>query len=658
MKRKNFYLLLDLPVDPPEDDPDKIEAAIQKKQAEWSKQCNHPTRGIQAKQLIDFIPEIRKVMSDPELRKKEAKNADAILAKRTGDKFKAIDRHLSIYNSKGMVTSQEIQKLVKIHSVETDEILKWMLKKEKSASTPAKTKTEKITELTQEQKLEAIFKSLAIRMRKGFILEKEILHLSRTYHIDRGEIVKTIPFPVQEKNDPPATGVPAPIDQAIFKTINGNLKIVGKETLYEFLELPALSDLETLCNRAAKIQQKLQGVGKKDAAVTAGSILAGHCKTIFTSPETRISYDIAQAQSFLALLDSDMNIAELNGVIRSEYTEAIMNNAAELGMSREEASDYIEEYCSRKNWKVRSKQKKKRFLAIASLVIASVLFVAGISIYLITSLQDKRLSNEYRQVLTSIEMQKKLEDKKETLLSYIGSHGKNRFTNEAEKKLALIDSMIRKRNALDEKNYQSTVTETSALLADLQFEKAEAVYNSYLKNHPDGRHVPEIQKKRSGLPDFIDSRDFQAIHRIPETDLKERLNTAIQYLKNHPQGQYHQQVTKMVADLEEPYFIFIRQEITKQEKRKDWKACIELCDRYIAYFPKGKHQNQLKGEQYFFSKQLEKTTLLQELARKVEREQTDPTAVIRIYSEYLKSHPDSPIQYEVRKLLESVQKKP
>ena len=72
MKRKNLYILLGLSIEPPEEDAEKIEAAIQKKQNEWSKLLNHPTKGIQAKQFISLIPEIQKVMADPALRKKEA----------------------------------------------------------------------------------------------------------------------------------------------------------------------------------------------------------------------------------------------------------------------------------------------------------------------------------------------------------------------------------------------------------------------------------------------------------------------------------------------------------------------------------------------------------------------------------------------------------
>ena len=659
MKRNNFYILLGLSLDPPEADPDKIEAAIKKKQAEWSKLRNHPTRGIQAKQLIGFIPEIRKIMLDPDLRSKEAASALNLIAKQKRSKFETIDRHLSIFASKGDITSPEIQKLVKIHSVETDDILKWMLKKEKEKQTSSAPETKRIKRkaLPQDQKLEQIVNSLTIRMRKGYILQKEIQYLSKTYNIDQNEIIKNIPFPVLEKEGPTADSLLKPIDATILKTVENNLKVVGKETLYDFLELPAGSDLEKLRTRAEKMQQELQGVSKKDAAVTAGSILAGHCKTIFKQQETRISYDIARARSFLNQLNSDIDIAEFQGVIRSEYTEAIIQNAAEFGMSEEEAAEYIEEYCSKKNWKVKSKKKTRRMMAATAIGFASVILLIGATLFIVTSLKNKKLAQEFDQVLATVTTQKKLEDKKVTLQNYIKTHEKNQYTVTAQQKITFLDTQIRKRNAQDKKDYQAAVKDASQAMVEKQFEKAESLYKQYLKKHPDGVHVKEIRTLAARIPGLIDERDFQAIGSLPETDFRKRLEAAMHYLETHKNGKFRADVAGTISQLDDPYAKTLRNEIAGLEKQNNWQACIALCDQYIAYFPKGKHLNQFKGEQYFYTKQLEKQTLLQELAQKVAKKQGNPDAVVKIYEEFLTKNPNSPIKYEVKKQLALIQKK-
>ena len=59
MDRINFYQLLELQINPPENNAETIENAIKKKQSHWSRLRNHPTKGIQARHYISLLPEIR-----------------------------------------------------------------------------------------------------------------------------------------------------------------------------------------------------------------------------------------------------------------------------------------------------------------------------------------------------------------------------------------------------------------------------------------------------------------------------------------------------------------------------------------------------------------------------------------------------------------------
>ncbi len=72
MQRENYYILLELSVDPPENDPEIIEKAIQTKKIEWSRLRNHPTKGLQIQKFINMIPDIENVMRDETLRQEEA----------------------------------------------------------------------------------------------------------------------------------------------------------------------------------------------------------------------------------------------------------------------------------------------------------------------------------------------------------------------------------------------------------------------------------------------------------------------------------------------------------------------------------------------------------------------------------------------------------
>lgn len=62
MNRDNYYLILELSINPPETDSNKIETAIQAKQAAWSRLRNHPTKGRQAQQYLGWLSDIKRVM--------------------------------------------------------------------------------------------------------------------------------------------------------------------------------------------------------------------------------------------------------------------------------------------------------------------------------------------------------------------------------------------------------------------------------------------------------------------------------------------------------------------------------------------------------------------------------------------------------------------
>ena len=122
MERDNFYLLLELSLEPPETNDEVIWEAIQKKKAEWSRLRNHPTKGLQAQKYISLIPEIQKVMMYQDHRQKEAIDALQILKKGKADRYIEIDRHVDILLGKGFVDKEEITKLAQVHDIDEDDI--------------------------------------------------------------------------------------------------------------------------------------------------------------------------------------------------------------------------------------------------------------------------------------------------------------------------------------------------------------------------------------------------------------------------------------------------------------------------------------------------------------------------------------------------------
>lgn len=113
MDRDNFYILLELPVNPPEENPNKIEAAISKKRIEWSKLRNHPTKGRKAQLYLGLIEQIRLVMLDGAQRRTEAELAREFFKEAEKKKNKDLDGAIEILSSKGKITGKEIENLVK-----------------------------------------------------------------------------------------------------------------------------------------------------------------------------------------------------------------------------------------------------------------------------------------------------------------------------------------------------------------------------------------------------------------------------------------------------------------------------------------------------------------------------------------------------------------
>lgn len=107
---ENYFILLELPFDPPESDAQKITEAIAKKQSQWSRDMVNPVRKAKVSEYIAHISEIKNVMLDPEAREKEAAQARQI----KGGKKKELEDRLALYHAKGdSLSPQDLKLLVR-----------------------------------------------------------------------------------------------------------------------------------------------------------------------------------------------------------------------------------------------------------------------------------------------------------------------------------------------------------------------------------------------------------------------------------------------------------------------------------------------------------------------------------------------------------------
>lgn len=191
----------------------------------------------------------------------------------------------------------------------------------------------------------------------------------------------------------------------------------------------------------------------------------------------------------MSQLDTDIDVAGMDGKIRAEYFDILVKSAVDFGMDQEEAAEYIEDYCHKKNWNIEKKQQKKRFripLAAALAGILAIILVVGVFSWLIKAHQDKK---EYKKLLVNVHNQKMPEEKVIILKDFLDSHKKNNYASAAEKILREIQSVI------ENQEFETLAKNADALLDNQNYEKAATLYRAHLSKYPDGIHAEEAKKK-------------------------------------------------------------------------------------------------------------------------------------------------------------------
>jgi hypothetical protein len=283
MNRDNYYIILELSINPPETDPNKIETAIKAKQADWSRLRNHPTKGRKAQQYLGWLSDMKQVMlNDATVRQKEAQEAQKIAS----EKFKKLDNYIAILAAKGYVLEDEVTKLVKDFTI---------------------------------------------------LAEAEI----------RGRIKVKI-----RKEEKPAstTKKVQPLEKTTAKEITAALQLVHKSSLYEFLGLSPTSSLKTLMSRAKDQDVEIRKIAQKDAVITASGELIGFCLMVFKDQDTRDRYDVTLAQAGLEELDKKLRLAGTGGSISTPTYEQLLKEAITAGLAKEEAKEYIINFCKQNKW--------------------------------------------------------------------------------------------------------------------------------------------------------------------------------------------------------------------------------------------------------------------------------------------------------------------
>ncbi len=204
---------------------------------------------------------------------------------------------------------------------------------------------------TEKEKYKSLDEAIGILSSKGHITEKEIAALAKRFSFASDpEIRSRIKAPIVK--DKKKKKRKAPLEATIAKKISGALDIVEKSTLYEFLDRSPSSSLKCLLDATREKDAEIRKVSHKDAVITASGELTGHCLNVFKTEDKRAAYDETRARQRLVDLDGAIGMAGVSGVVTPQAYDQLVAKATNLGLGKDDAGEYILEYCKKKKWAV------------------------------------------------------------------------------------------------------------------------------------------------------------------------------------------------------------------------------------------------------------------------------------------------------------------
>lgn len=283
MERDNYFILLDLPHT--EENQATLEAAIKKKQAEWSRMRNHPSKGILANKYLGMLSDIRQVMLNESLRQAEAQAAEQITLQAQKRAYAAINKEIQLHAAKGFMTQKEFDRLKKTYpQFGEDEIKKLLPKNIKiQANDPAqKSKASKAT----------------------------------------------------HKRD--------------MAEIRSRLEIIGAKSLYDFLGVGSHTSPTALQAKIKTLDADIKRAGNKTAEITAKGDLIGYCLVHLDDSTKRKAYDQALALQGLDALDQTLKIFEEGSTLYAKQFETLVKEGVSLGIDKDVVTDHIKAYAQKR----------------------------------------------------------------------------------------------------------------------------------------------------------------------------------------------------------------------------------------------------------------------------------------------------------------------
>ena len=288
----NYFIILEL--DPKNANFSMVQDKIREKKILWSRRINQgsPKQRRSAEKLLSLVPDMEAKLSNPKIFEKIADEARTIISQKDIEAIADLNMYLSDLGQENEITEETITRL------------------------------EKATGLSHSHVVKAL-------KERGMQVASKATKQAR--HTSRPKLESTIAAEIQDI-----------------------LRYLNIKSLYEFLQLSSDSSLKALISAADKMDRELRRKAHSPE-VSSRLELLGHCRSAFKDEISREKYDNSYEVQVLESLNKRLEILGGNqGRLNNKAKDTIISAARELGVNKELAHRYIDDYASARGWFIQS----------------------------------------------------------------------------------------------------------------------------------------------------------------------------------------------------------------------------------------------------------------------------------------------------------------
>ena len=286
----NFYLLLELFLDPPEKDWVKVEARINEKKIEWNKKRNNPD-GLIYQRLSERVEDMRKTLGDAGERETQGKAARC-------EKLRELDEQIALRSGE-TIAPEQVDALVK--------------------------------------EFKNFFTEATIRKRVKVPIRDAVP-------------TRRVPDPPTKPQDEPS--IPR-FDSSKLREVKNCLVTLGRKTIYEALGVAGTSSPSRLQEAADEAVKKAKNTVNKTSEISALGVLGGLAKEFFKDAKAKKGFEASWAnfqfeEKLRPVFNGRIVQKKENGkdvkFVTEENYERSLREATEEGMTPQAAEWFVYDF--------------------------------------------------------------------------------------------------------------------------------------------------------------------------------------------------------------------------------------------------------------------------------------------------------------------------